>query len=464
MSLLETGIASETPIADLALAFLGEYNVVVKTHWASNPLPRRAKRVLFSQGGYTVESPGDVAWASVVYGPMEQAFECAHAEPFAAAVRSLKLPRTLADPDLLEWEQLKHFTIRETLAPLVDAYRDIGSLDVDENAIRAQWHRWETHWRLNTEHHLVAVPLVHASGLENAVALGDRIELRPLTPELKTQIWDPNYEVFGILTLQRFSGATVLLEVTSSEARAVGAGVEAEIEEAARAVLALRLAAEGDVSPIGAIHTPLAPSIWRSSALVQFQGYTRRFLTQRPARPSKLTPEVLREAREIHGELLKIEQDTKEPGLKLPLRRFEQTYAREWLEDVIVDLAIVLESTLLVDVPGEELKYRTALRGSALLRNIFDPEDTMLLLRRLYDVRSAIVHRGVQLGDIAGKKSFNWLTVESFLPEAENRVRSVLRKFVRECAAGGTVHTVADRLEREILSVLASGTTAQRQN
>ena len=89
-----------------------------------------------------------------------------------------------------------------------------------------------------------------------------------------------------------------------------------------------------------------------------------------------------------------------------------------------------------------------------MLRDTYSVAETVLVLRRLYDVRSAVVHRGVRLEDIAGKKGFSWLQPDTFLDTSEDHVRSILRAFVRDCAQGADVHGVVERLEETIVSGL----------
>src|SRR5205085_3330245 len=61
--------------------------------------------------------------------------------------------------------------------------------------------------------------------------------------------------------------------------------------------------------------------------------------------------------------------------LMYSLRRFNLSYSREHADDILVDLAIALEGSLLA---GEqtEIRYKLAHRGAALLRSQRDPHET----------------------------------------------------------------------------------------
>lgn len=443
-------------IDQLAFAFLTEYHLRVAAGWSNHSLPRNEQKVRFNPDGYATESPGDVRWWTIPYRAIDKVFEIAEAEPFAEALRSLGLPRNLADPASVPWEQLKEFVIREAVVILGDAYREAGSLEISEQHLRNSWARWKDHWNAKTERHRLFVLLADAAGLEQKSLIADGLTVGPFTPELQADIWNAGHEIFGILPLETFSRASTVLEVVGSEDRPLGAGCGPELEIASRAVLALRLSVRGDLSPIGVIHELISPRVSRPSALLNFQGAARRLFSARPHRGSLVTANVCQVASAIYGQLLSLSARNRMAGLELALRRFEQTYTREWREDVLVDLAIVLESTLLADVSGEELKFRTALRGATLLARDSPPAETMHALRRLYDVRSAVVHRGVRLEDIIAEKKYKWLEPDSFLEASEGIVRAVLLAFLYECAAGSTVRAVAEELDQRVLNSLAA--------
>lgn len=84
--------------------------------------------------------------------------------------------------------------------------------------------------------------------------------------------------------------------------------------------------------------------------------------------------------------------------LKIPLIYFNQYYNVKSVYERIINLAIVLESSLLADTK-DELKYRLKIRTSAFLN-----EDYSDIMACFYDIRSAIVHNGV-----ISKKDFNYI-------------------------------------------------------
>ncbi|MHB8634229.1 MAG: hypothetical protein ACYDBQ_09740 [Thermoplasmatota archaeon] len=89
---------------------------------------------------------------------------------------------------------------------------------------------------------------------------------------------------------------------------------------------------------------------------------------------------------------LRADPFTTNPNLQLALRRFNYAYTREIAGDQILDLAVILETLLSPDGPGE-IGYKIATRAARLM----GPSATappFRALRALYGLRSEIIHRG----------------------------------------------------------------------
>jgi hypothetical protein len=353
----------------------------------------------------------------------------------------------------LPWDQLREWTIREAVPILSDVYRRNGELVASADEIGQAWERAVANWSARDVRHRLFVVLANTTTDEECIGLAEGIQLKKLTPDMRQELWHEDHAVLGILPLSEFFQAGALLVVESLDAHPLGAGTGIDLERAARAVRALRMVVGGDLSPIGVIHTSLPPVMSGPSALTFFQGSVRRRSSPRGHRPSKVTSEDAILAGVLLRQLESISTRSKTGGLEMPLRRLEQTYSRDWLEDVVVDLTIVLESTLLADV-REELKYRVSIRGAALLRDVIAPATTKLLLGRLYDARSAIVHNGALLADQPWPNVERGLAPEEFVAEVEVVVKRVLRVFVSKCADGRPVREVAESLEQIILGCL----------
>ena len=144
------------------------------------------------------------------------------------------------------------------------------------------------------------------------------------------------------------------------------------------------------------------------------------------------------------GSLTTVEGDA---GLGIASRKLRDTYGRMQHEDRIIDIAILLESTLLHGI-GQELNYRFALRGSLLLREVRDPTTSFDEFRRLYKVRSQIVHEGARLKDILRGSGE---TPVEFVDHALGLARDTLRLLFVEVEQGTSLAAVLERIDRQAI-------------
>lgn len=124
----------------------------------------------------------------------------------------------------------------------------------------------------------------------------------------------------------------------------------------------------------------------------------------------------------------------------------------------MIDLTIALESTLLAGL-RDELKYRLALRGAALLAGMRDPTEVYGLLRAIYDIRSAVVHDGILLSEIT--KGDLWKCVQALKPKpiapldlpdyCEDITRLILREYLKRLAAERSLENINCELESTVL-------------
>ncbi|MDY6866051.1 MAG: HEPN domain-containing protein, partial [Halobacteriota archaeon] len=135
--------------------------------------------------------------------------------------------------------------------------------------------------------------------------------------------------------------------------------------------------------------------------------------------------------------------------LDVGIRKFNDIYDRRFLEDKIIDMSILLESTLLYG-DDKELGYRLSLRGAHLLKSNRDTEGTFKLLKKFYDLRSKIVHNGERLNPPVsiGEMPFR---PDEFVAEMEAVCREVLRTFIEKVAGGFSISQVNADLDTESL-------------
>jgi len=103
------------------------------------------------------------------------------------------------------------------------------------------------------------------------------------------------------------------------------------------------------------------------------------------------------------------------------INRYLSSLSRTTPEDSVIDLTICLESLLLAN-ERDELKYRLSLRGAMLLDE--DPMKVKKILSRMYDDRSAIVHRGELLANLKHSSDKEALSEYRIITE------KILKKYI----------------------------------
>ena len=147
--------------------------------------------------------------------------------------------------------------------------------------------------------------------------------------------------------------------------------------------------------------------------------------------------------------------------LEIPFKRFHMTYTRESYDDKIIDLAIVIESTLLHGL-NDELSNRIGFRGATLLRNCADPFKVRDLLKAFYAVRSKLVHEGITIEkQKKNGKIKNIYDVDKFIPELRKITRLILVEYLKRMSDGYNIKDISNGLEDELLRCIASSSNTE---
>lgn len=120
----------------------------------------------------------------------------------------------------------------------------------------------------------------------------------------------------------------------------------------------------------------------------------------------------------------------------------ENCVARPSQSDIIIDLAIALESTILRGI-GQELSYRLALRAAYLLREQYSPAKIFSRLKWLYNKRSKIVHDGEQI---------HWKSHQRHIRASRILTHRILRELMKRMESGQTLRTILDNVDSDILA------------
>lgn len=145
----------------------------------------------------------------------------------------------------------------------------------------------------------------------------------------------------------------------------------------------------------------------------------------------------------------------KRQGLGTAIHRFNLAYARDYAEDVILDLAIALESSLLTGETNE-LTYKMALRGAALLADVMAPADTAAILKSFYSMRSQIVHEGKLIAELTKYTKIIASTggPNEVAQRCIDMVREILKQYLVRLGASKSVAQINDQLEDFIVKKL----------
>src|SRR5579864_3682092 len=267
--------------------------------------------------------------------------------------------------------------------PVLVTLDNLQKLDVTESELLATYQKFAEGWRMEDVPQLATVPVLNLVSASN-LRISPSLELVPFTPADKNLLFSRTAVFLGHRDPDQFAAFKLAGKFSNDMTKPVHFGTVAY--ETRLAIMAMRLLKAGDVG---------AQMLYYRSS-IEHEEFTGG---------SGLPFHV----REFTQDMYKLDADDAAPLLELlaslrgasqhldvGLGRFNQSYSRETGEDRIIDLTIALESLLLADA-SDELKYRLALRGAALLVKDRDPREVNALLLALYDVRSAIVHEGKHL-------------------------------------------------------------------
>ncbi len=348
-----------------------------------------------------------------------------------------------------KFEDLKNQLVHETYYAVATLCERLQDLSPTRANLFDAYQLLIEHWTLPTVNWELIAPLADFSTDHRELSsITKMIELAPFSHAEKTLIWNQggSFGPFGeppTMSRDEFARATYALRCERTSRRD-DPGFELEPDnEIMRFISALRLLKPGDVRA--------AAIFGRSEGLVE--RFSSQFL-EGGRLPKVGLPYILEGSDfPLLRKILEAFDTGATTVLQVPLRRFNQGYARRAPEDRLIDLTIALESCLLGGIRGE-LRYRLATRGAVLLASQRDPLETRQLLEAVYDVRSQIVHNGKQFLDKSVQHRLLRLEQEDrkdFVGACESVTRDVLRECALRLIAGESVEEFGKRLDDELL-------------
>lgn len=129
--------------------------------------------------------------------------------------------------------------------------------------------------------------------------------------------------------------------------------------------------------------------------------------------------------------------------LQLPIRRLRMGGARRQQEDALVDYVVGLEALLGTKDERAELSYRFRVRGAVVLAATRGERKQHLnLLKKLYDLRSLIVHGQPISSEILGDA----------LPTAEDALRRVWAWYFKRWGRESDNQAAVDDIDRKLVN------------
>ncbi|HEU4881965.1 MAG TPA: hypothetical protein VFT45_06970 [Longimicrobium sp.] len=417
-------------------------------------------------GGWSRQLAPRPHWMDIVGRNRDSLFALKEAEIAASRMWEENMPRMpeLRDGDRLvespSFEQAKRFYLDELLMILIEylekaeliqlAVSAVGDLRFDRGVVDAVLSRHNHTWQATQFMRSVVVPILNFESQLEQINFTDNLRIRRMSNEEKAAFWSPmdsNLSAYHIPQLQEVS---FLAEANYVAPRAIGSST-IMIPSLKQLLTALRLAQGGDVGALAFRDTLLPSFVSRSYASGQLPDYW----LPTDIRPPRyvLNTDAATSVLELFGLLTRAKANGRISDLDTSLRRFNQHYSRRFDEDKILDLTIVLESTLLFG-DNNELSYKVALRGAALLKDQVPPADVFRLLRDLYKARSAIVHNGLDSRAIEKKGYTAGMSVGDFVTAVAQCVRIVLARYLQAIDIGGSVRKVTESLDSVLVTQL----------
>lgn len=338
------------------------------------------------------------------------------------------------------YKQVREHLMYDLSQPISNLIRQRNTFRLSPRAVRSQAERYVHAWLYGGTGSVCMIPLAGLTGTLLKAAITDDVSVQKATRSDLDRLRRYR-QMFRYDPLDEYPAIEYVIK-----RRVVGPNNEEQrfAHEAGTAVTALRLAQSGTVGVPAMFTEPLLPAdiLGGFQRLIEFETSGRMLNND-----ATLTRSIAAKARHIAKQL---NAHGASGPLSLALRRYNLMYSRTLPEDRIIDLAIVCESALLPN-DKEELKLRMRVRAAQLCRPELAAKRTSELIRRLYDVRSNIVHNAFRFND--GKiekeihKGFPEMQPGHFLVEAQNLVRLILVQMLDRVTKGESLKNICEALD-----------------
>lgn len=339
----------------------------------------------------------------------------------------------------------------------MEAVKEASTLFLSREQLITHYHRFrDCYTGVSQSRYLASVPLFNFTTDVQDEELDPVLRLTSFRPEDKTLFWNGSPVFDDFISLSAFSDAGAQLSGWYGPSGGVRLNPAAR-DSAARIITAMRLLKRGEVGAPAFFEAEDTSFSLRSGCAISLN----EFWVRQHGAKYRLNRDDVPSLVKLIGRL----ERGKQQMLSVALHWFNKSYHDQPVEDRVIDLTIALESSLLSGLT-DELKYRLALRGAALLADRREPRVTAILLKGLYDVRSKIVHEGQSLSDL--RKPLEKLSRDlqptpvpsNYVQEWEDIVRDVLRSYIEDFDATPDLKEINDGLDARIIAGLSFTTSS----
>lgn len=391
--------------------------------------------------------------------PLASAETCAMKHIEAGIIREPIMSDSAGNPiECPTFDQMRWFLVQQILSAVICVVSQHRSFNPASDQIREGYIRFRELWERKTITHILIAPLVNFDSTVGSMHISSECAVVPFLDDTKSALWslsfheDPWVSFIGFAQFVNSlfcvkSARTFLVD----EAR----NYSAFSKQVYRIVSALRLVKAGDVGSPCFYGTP--EDIASSREIGDPVGIEASTLSASTVRESWVEPYELLETDikaflGIYEAIGACENEGTLDAFSTALSRFNMAYQRDELSDRIMDACIALESSLLFGI-DQELRYRLALRGAALLADVKAPSETAAILESMYDIRSRIVHGGMRFEEACSKvKVPAYQDPFTFAKECIEVTRMVLRAYLVRLASGTPLAQMNEHLDAHIIA------------
>jgi hypothetical protein len=274
------------------------------------------------------------------------------------------------------------------------------------------------------------------------------VSLSLLTADRKTKFWNEDAVHFSLMQLVRANemmSANHLLSITEKFPRGdIPNLLSTSNAKLVAAISALRLCLDGRLGVVAIRNRCVPkPSMVTCSAI---NPPPSEIAVNRIGSDCNFD---IKTAQSIRKTYARLSDPSVSSSIQLAIRRFNQSFERQLLEDAVVDLAICTEATLLIGIDQGESALRMRLLGAALIGSEVSDNDE--ILKELSKARNGIVHAGKVLQDIFPKSR-----PVDVVARIRQLVRRILISYLDRTAYGNSIEDVNLSLLNQVFSALES--------